>query len=441
MTNYKDAKYQIPASGIISGTLADARISESSVTAHVDLTPVRQDVLILALKQAVEENHTKYNLPNSSICKFEADADFNLAGSTTIGRDANEYISTSVFVAGGIDAYTVFCVQGEESGSSMVDTSASPHTITQGGGWTRGSTNPKFGTYYWAANGSTSAMFSVPHHADFNFYGTTVGGDDFTWEWWERGSSSQIALWTGRRIVSRTTGGTANHYEYVMRPHGDLYAPSITSGLGGDVNWFTADTWHHVAWDNYNQVCRYFVDGVLKDTGTTATGSPIPVTTTTYFAGDYGDGGGTSQQPPMDMCEMRFSKGISRYQGAAFTPQTSSWAADSTTFNAAGTALGTTNVPTSAVTDVSGVMLLKNEAGTATFGSGNDIIVSYTCDNSNWTAVTDYTDAGTFSTGIKMIKLGKKTCTSGSDVRWKIEFANQVDGSKETQIYGIGLNY
>ena len=111
-----------------------------------DLSPVRQDVLTLALKQATQENSTKFNLPNSSICKFEADADFNLAGSTTVGRNASEFISSAVLVSGGLDAYTVFCVQGEESGTSMVDTSASPHTITQGGGWTRASTNPKFGT-------------------------------------------------------------------------------------------------------------------------------------------------------------------------------------------------------------------------------------------------------------------------------------------------------
>jgi hypothetical protein len=40
-----------------------------------------------------------------------------------------------------------------------------------------------------------------------------------------------------------------------------------------------------------------------------------------------------------------------------------------------------------------------------------------------------------------MIKLGKATCTSGSDVRWKIALANQVASSKEAYIYGIGLNY
>ena len=73
----------LPASKTTSGTFANARISEASVTQHVtatDLTPVRQDVLTLALKQAVQENSTKFNLPNSAITKFEADADLNLGG-------------------------------------------------------------------------------------------------------------------------------------------------------------------------------------------------------------------------------------------------------------------------------------------------------------------------------------------------------------------------
>ena len=110
-----------------------------------------------------------------------------------------------------------------------------------------------------------------------------------------------------------------------------------------------------------------------------------------------------------------------------------------TVANATGTALGTTNIPTSAVTDVSGVMLLKNSVGTNTLGT--DVKAYFTADNSAWTEAASYTDAGTFSTGIKMIKLGKTTCTSGSDVRWKVEFANQAASSKVANIYGIGINY
>ena len=46
-----------------------------------------------------------------------------------------------------------------------------------------------------------------------------------------------------------------------------------------------------------------------------------------------------------------------------------------------------------------------------------------------------------FSTGIKMVKLAEKTCTSGTDVRYKVVWANQVAASKKTQLHGIGLNY
>ena len=86
-------------------------------------------------------------------------------------------------------------------------------------------------------------------------------------------------------------------------------------------------------------------------------------------------------------------------------------------------------------------MLLKHAVGSNTLGT--DVKVYFTADNSNWTEVTsgDFSDAGTFSTGIKMIKMAKKTVTSGSDVRWKIVWANQANASKEAQIYGIGLNY
>ena len=88
-------------------------------------------------------------------------------------------------------------------------------------------------------------------------------------------------------------------------------------------------------------------------------------------------------------------------------------------------------------------MLLKHAYGTNTLGTaaGGDIKVYFTANNSAWTEASSYTDAGTFSTGIKMIKLGKTTCTSGSDVRWKVVWAAQSAGVKEGHVYGIGLNY
>ena len=112
-----------------------------------------------------------------------------------------------------------------------------------------------------------------------------------------------------------------------------------------------------------------------------------------------------------------------------------------TSFNATGTLIGTANVPTSAQTKVSGVMTYKDAAGTATIGT--DLKIYFTCDGgSNWTEAASYTAVGpVFSTGIKMLKLGETTCTSGSDVRYKAVWANQASGSKETQLHGIGFSY
>ena len=84
MTTYKSVKYNIsgadltgiPTSAITSGTFADARISESSVTAHVtatDLQPVKADITALAIREATNEASAAFNLPNQFIDTFATD--------------------------------------------------------------------------------------------------------------------------------------------------------------------------------------------------------------------------------------------------------------------------------------------------------------------------------------------------------------------------------
>ena len=113
--------------------------------------------------------------------------------------------------------------------------------------------------------------------------------------------------------------------------------------------------------------------------------------------------------------------------------------------NAAGTVTGIANVPTTTnQTEVSGVMLYKDQAGTNTIGGGSyDLKIEFTCDGgSNWTEAAGYTAVTPlFSTGVKMVKLAKTTCTAGNDVRYRAVFANQASGSLEARLYGIALNY
>ena len=46
-----------------------------------------------------------------------------------------------------------------------------------------------------------------------------------------------------------------------------------------------------------------------------------------------------------------------------------------------------------------------------------------------------------FKTGVKAVTLGKSTCTAGTQIKFKVEWANQSTGSKETAVQGVALQY
>ena len=445
MATYKSIKYnisgadltgltagQIPnlaTSKITSGTMADARISASSVTAHVDLTPVRQDVLTLALKQAVEENHTKYNLPNSSICKFEADADFDSAGSTDITRNSSEYIwaTTGGETAHSNDANTLLLLHfdGADAATSTTDSSDSAHGVTFQGTAQLDTAIKKLGTASLLLDGNSDYLDITGTLGDFNH-----GASDWTYECWAYSDTFATNL---RALFAQGTHDSAGEIALRINTDSNFAVETMNSGaaavrITGSTT-ISTGAWHHYALTKQtaDTLIRGYIDGVQE--GTVA--SPLSYGSTTEL--HIGQLPGYTNYWDGNIDEFRVSDTCRYPDGTTFSPNSTLAA------NATGTALGTTNVPSSAVTDVSGVMLLKDAYGSTTLGT--DVKAYFTADNSNWTEATSYADAGTFSTGIKMIKLGKTTCTEGSDVRWKIVYANQASESKEAQIFGIGLNY
>jgi len=113
------------------------------------------------------------------------------------------------------------------------------------------------------------------------------------------------------------------------------------------------------------------------------------------------------------------------------------------TSSATGTLIGTANTASAAQTKVSGIMNYKDLYGNIALAT--DFKLYFTCNGgTNWTEVV----AGDFtvitpdiSSGMKMIKIAEQTCTSGTDVRYKAVWANQVSGFKEFELHGIGLTY
>ena len=110
------------------------------------------------------------------------------------------------------------------------------------------------------------------------------------------------------------------------------------------------------------------------------------------------------------------------------------------TIAAAGTLISSAMTVEDAKTEISGVMVYRDFAGTATLGT--DLKIEGTCDGgSNYTEFGYDAITPLFDTNLKMVRLDKGTFTSGTDIRYRLTFANQSAGSKETHVYGVGLAY
>ena len=107
---------------------------------------------------------------------------------------------------------------------------------------------------------------------------------------------------------------------------------------------------------------------------------------------------------------------------------------------ATGNYTSTTETANSTVSKMGIVVLYENAAGTATLDT--DLVAHVSADGgSNYTSAP-LTAGGTFSTGVLVAKSNDITISNtGTAPKYKISFANQSSGSKETRVKGVALLY
>ena len=413
----------ITSAKILDGTIvnadvnASAAIAESklSVTAFDD-TKLRQDIASLALHSAVADNKTAHNLPNMFVEQFQDDT--GIATETTGDRHTDEYWSSTI--GSPVAANSQLLLHFEDG--VAVDSGTTGHTIGNVGSPTQSTTQVKFGTYSMYAG--SGKYLTVPKHSDFAF-GSGVWTIDW---WWWSAYSGGADNW----IFDYTSG--SNGFGFRRDGAGGLdfyWNGSNVLNQGNDDDW-TASTWTHWALTHTGGTIKLYKNGTEIESFASGGAMVVPADGTVIKIGTLNSG---SMNNYID--EFRISQ-VLRWS-SNFTPETSAY--DSQTVSATGTLISNASVASAAQTKVSGVMLYKDNAGTATIGT--DLKIYFSCDNgSNWTEAASYgTVSPVFSTGVKMIRLGDTTCTSGTQVKYKAVWANQASGSKETQLHGIGMNY
>lgn len=399
----------IPAANL-TGTIADARIPASAVTQHVtatDLTPVHQSIATLGLHMGVADNKVAYNLPNSFIDTFEDDS--GITTKTTVGRDTTgEYVSTFYTVYGSDTEWDYVSsniwMQDKSGGTTM---SSNSYALGNTGApswfqklWQTLSTGSQ--ANYWGSpsTGFASGMFT-DYGANYRWSKCSIGkarsyGDIRTFR---LRYSTDGSNWT----VVDMTGASVDSY------HGST-SPLPPSG-GGEVTNF--DSTGEMDWEATGTGDR--------NVGAIISGfTPFIARYIEFAIGTYD----SNQNSNVGFSNWRWW----------YTPATT------TTNNTTGTLISDTQTAPSATTDVSGVILYKDNAGTATLGT--HLKIYFTADNgTNWTEAASYGTAQTFSGTTKQVKLGKTTVTSGTQVAMKAVWASQASGTMETQLHGWAVNY
>ena len=92
-----------------------------------------------------------------------------------------------------------------------------------------------------------------------------------------------------------------------------------------------------------------------------------------------------------------------------------------------------------AVSSMGVVMTYQDNTGTNILNT--DIIVKLSADNGVTYSTATLEAMPNFATDIKMCKTNDLSVTSGTSLKYKIEFANQSAGSKEARIRGVSFQY
>ena len=423
----------------LTGSIADARIPASAVSQHAvsfDDNKIVNDISTLALRQASDQNKSAYNTNSQSVDVFQDDTGIDTTTSAT--RTSDEYVATvySALEQFTNDSNTVLLLHGD---NNLTDSSSNGVTITNNSSVGFDSSNKKLGTHAFSFDGVDDYL-STPNMETVDDAVTAPNTGNYTMEGWFKYSSTSFSgtnrLWSLANSGTPSSGNTP--VVSVGRPSGNTSEINLW-GYNPSVNWNvtigTLDTnWHHYTAMRVSGTTYFFLDGVQKGS-TTDFEDSLYLQNATVFIGARSGSSGEFFYGYAD--EIRYSN-TNRYSTGAngstqFTPNLVSQS------NGTGNFTGTTITAPSSVSSMGAIITYQDQAGTNALNT--DIILQLSADNGSTYSTATLTAMPDFSTGIKMAKVNDLAVTAGTQLKYKINFANQASGSKEARIRGVSLQY
>jgi len=446
----------LPA-GQLTGTIADARISASSVQQYATSfndNNIINDISALALKINALQNATRYNTNSTYVETFQ---DSNgIASLTNTQRNTNEYVSSMVSVAKSYykpsTDYWTFTQSSTGTGGNSPMTFVAWMKSANGSNWTyNGSqgggilnmrtTNGSFYVCYNIGYGSNNGKFGshTPGRSDCN----TSSAWSAPTNKWVMGVVRTYSNWTSGQteIMHRaydasswTTDGDSNggsdNAGVLGSGQGRLFRHASNSYTGDYDNTYVAHIGYWNARLDDTQLNGLWNNGKTFDWTTSNSGYTATSNLQEYFK--LNEGSGTT------FANAGNGGNATRQSGSG------SWDTDSSqipvdSLNATGNFISNAITASSSTNKMGVVITYIDTSGTATLNT--DLKVYLSANNgSNFTQVTLVAQPN-FATGVKMALVNDVTVTAGTQLKYKVEFANQASGSKETRVTGVSLQY
>ena len=374
-------KARIDTNGNLTATLFTG--SGANLTNLPSNSAVTNDISILALKVSALENSTASNTNSTFVDTYQDSAGISTITNASVDSGGGEYVSSTV-ITYGTDQ---FWGGGDLDVNSVVNHGMGPFSAADlvDGSAVHSGLQPN--RINGPSNFLTGVGYDIGGDSDFGNLTRLTGFQFYNHNWYGRFKDFRIEIaedgsnYTKIPNITSATARTSDLSDTVVR------ADNVANGYAG----FTIDTFHLCS---ASTKFRVMFDGAHNNSNNDCNMTQIQVkaqkaTQTINAAGSY----------------------------------------QSVTINAAAT------------TSKMGVVITYTDtSGTATLNT--DLKVFLSADNgSNYTQATLVAQPN-FATGIKMAKANDVTISNtGTQLKYKVEFANQSSGSKETRVTGISLQY
>ena len=377
---------------------------------------ITNDISILALKVSALENSAASNTNSTYVDTFQDSA--GVSNFTTSGRNTTgEYIS-SVY-----DAVTNISAGwngGQTNNTGTVNPAAGSYQgidgVTRSAGQIVGNGNfPNYNGYCFGYVFPASTNFELI----FKMRGSWQAGGRIQGSGLPSTISSSIGTFRTEPPSSLSTTFTSHTSNISM--NGGYPLPD---GANGGT---TRTLFYRYFRDNGSVTCTYTESATDISFGSTELAA---LRASTDTLGNFGSATNITDRMLIITGEAGGTEFLKVEMANTFAEATS----------ATGSATSVTINAPSTVSKMGVVVTYIDHSGTATLNTDLKLYLSAN-NGSNFTQVT-LSALPLFATGVKMAKANDVTISNtGTQLKWKIEFANQASGSKETRVTGVSLQY